>query len=136
MGVTRCETCGVSRARKGNTECSVCYLLRVLVEEHVEGEHDAVANASCIDCTRSPEYASEVRAHRQAMRRQDAAQTALRERRRALYGDGSPTGRLSTKQPVMQIIRPTTSGQIDHSQCDHERTAKARAACRRAHKTV
>jgi hypothetical protein len=135
MAGFRCGTCGESRARRGDIECSVCYLVRILAEEHVAGEH-SVVNASCIDCTKSVEYVAMIRAHRDAMRRQDDTQAALRERRHALYGDGSPTGRLSTNQPVMQAIRPSRSGSIDHSQCDHEKTAKARATCRRAKRTV
>jgi len=130
MGASRCVVCGELRARRGDSECSVCYLVRCLAEEHV-----AVVNASCIDCTRSPAYVAEIRAHRDAMRRTEDAQAAMRARRRALYGDDSSTGHLVKNEPVMQVIRPALTGQIDHSQCDHERTAKARAACRRARRS-
>jgi intergrase/recombinase len=136
MGASRCVECGELRAKRGDSECPVYYLVRMLAEEHVAGAHDTVVNASCIDCTRSPEYVSELRRHRDAMRRTEDFQTARRALIKQLVGEGSPTGRLSTKKPVMQSIKPVLSGHIDHSQCDHEKTAKARSACRRARRTV
>lgn len=137
MGVSRCVTCGQCRARRGDTECSVCYLVRCLAEEHASGQHDTAVNASCIDCTRSPEYVATIRAHRDAMRRTEDVQAAMRERRRALYGGtitDAPKRSLKaavTREHLATMQHP----RVDHSQCDHERTAKARATCRRARKS-
>jgi hypothetical protein len=150
MASFTCSVCGELRARRGDVECSVCYLLRILAEEHVAGEHDVVVNASCMDCTQTPEFVAEIRAHRVAMSRTERAQAQRRERLKELYGSGTPvaplrpartvaevresTGRLSTKEPAMQTV--TAAMRVDHSQCDHERTTKARATCRRARRTV
>jgi hypothetical protein len=137
MGASRCVVCGELRARRGDSECSVCYLVRCLAEEHVAGKHDAAVNASCIDCTRTPEYVAEIRAHREAMRRQDDAQTALRERRRALYGNEvvSKSSRSLKLDVTIDHLANMQHSRMDHSQCDHERTAKARATCRRTRKS-
>jgi hypothetical protein len=137
MGASRCVVCGELRARRGNIECSVCFLVRCLAEEHDAGEHDVGVNASCIACTRSPEYVAEIRAHHDAMRRQDDVQTALRERRQHLYGGGNTiTPSRPLKEAAAAVRARHATGQIDHSQCDHERTAKARATCRRVKRTV
>lgn len=137
MGVTRCGTCGQQRARRGDSECSVCFLVRCLAEEHASGDHAGAVNASCVACTRSPEYVAELQRHRDAMRRTDANQARLRERRQALYGNTiTDVPKRPMKAAAAEVRARHATGQIDHSQCDHERTAKARAACRRAKRTV
>lgn len=134
MGASRCVVCGELRARRGDSECSVCYLVRMLAEEHAAGEHDAAVNASCIDCTRAPAYVEELRRHRDAMRRTEDTQAAMRARREHLYGNGIKPERLVKKTSLE--VKAFYETQIDHSQCDHERTAKARATCRRAKRAV
>lgn len=136
MAGFRCSVCGESRAKRGDSECNVCYLVRILAEEHAASEHDAVVNASCIDCTRSPEYVAEIRAHRDAMRRTERAQAAMRARREHLYGGNVITKPdRPLKAAAAEVRARHATRRVDHSQCDHERTAKARAACRRARKS-
>lgn len=137
MGASRCVVCSELRARRGDSECSVCYLVRMLAKEHAAGEHDAAVNASCIDCTRTPEYVAELRRHRNAMRRQEDAQAAVRTRREHLYGGNVITKPDRPLKAAASGVRARHAiGRVDHSQCDHERTAKARATCRRAKRTV
>lgn len=53
MAARTCKTCDQVRARPGERECPVCWLVRTLAEEHDAGEHKGTVNASCIACTRA-----------------------------------------------------------------------------------
>lgn len=104
------------RARRGEAVCSVCFLIACLAEEHAAGEH-ARPNASCKACVRLESYRSMYAADIPPETPQRVRQTLV---------PGTATGRLTTYKPEMQHVP------MDHSRCDHEKTSKARAACRRA----
>lgn len=86
MGARTCGTCGQVRARPGENECPVCWLVRTLREEHDAGEHSGTVNASCIACTR---------AERERAKRLPATHPKASQRR----SEGSQTSHAKCKHP-------------------------------------
>lgn len=106
------------RAKNGEPECPVCWLIRELKREHAAGEHD-VMNASCIACTRTRKPLPVVGTY--------VAPT----RREVRPGDVLPSPKdVVIPEPKKRQL-PKRVPQA-HDKCKHEKTPKARMACRKA----
>lgn len=115
MAVTTCKTCGQMRAKNGERECPVCWLIRELKREHTAGEHE-VMNASCIACTRGRNPLPVI------------GRYVPPTRRYVKPGDVLPTPAdvVIPRQPKPKLKKHVKA----HDKCDHEKTPQARKKCR------
>lgn len=117
-----CKSCGIQRAKPGEEECNVCWLLRTLRDEHRQGEHMGGPNASCSLC--QPDLNKRLL----EICRRDASDRIKEPKE----DDVQPRG--TTPRKIAREARTDRSDSrhapMSHKDCDHESTPRARARCR------
>lgn len=98
MGMRVCATCGQVRAKPGTDECPVCYLVRVLAEEHEAGEHQERFNPSCVDCTRSDDLSPSDDTSENVQTRDKRSQTSRRGSHALCTHDATPAARRACRR--------------------------------------